>query len=113
MNLDSSKTGNGDRPRLGHASAAFAMSAAVTILFNTALTFVKDAYAPLTQFMNELAGHNWTTQGLADVVVFLGLGLIFSRTSLGGGVSPNRLISFLVSAVVVAGVGLFIWFAWF
>jgi hypothetical protein len=102
---------NGDNPKLGPSSAAFAMSAAVTILFNTALTCVKDAYAPVTQFMNGLAGHNWTTQGLADVVVFLGLGLIFSKTSLAGGVSPSRLTSLLVSAVVGAGAGLFIWFA--
>jgi hypothetical protein len=102
---------NGDNPKLGRSSAAFAMSAAVTILFNTALTCVKDAYAPVTQFMNGLAGHNWTTQGLADVVVFLGLGLIFSNTSLAGGVSPSRLTSLLVSAVVGAGAGLFIWFA--
>jgi hypothetical protein len=104
---------NGDNLKLGHSSAAFAMSAAVTILFNTALTFLKDAYAPLTQFMNGLAGQNWTTQGLADVVVFFGLGLAFSKIDLAGRVSPNRLISFLVSAVVVAGAGLFIWFALF
>ena len=102
---------NGDNPKLGPSSAAFAMSAAVTILFNTALTCVKDAYPPLTQFMNRLTGHNWTTQGLADVVVFLGLGLIFSKTSLAAGVSPSRLTSLLVSAVVGAGAGLFIWFA--
>ena len=101
---------NGDSPKLGHSSAAFAMSAAVTILFNTALTCIKDAYAPLAQLMNGLAGQNWTTQGLADVAVFLGLGLVFAKTSLAGSVSPSRLISFLASAVVVAGAGLFIWF---
>ncbi len=104
---------NGDNPKLGRSSAAFALSAAVTILFNTALTCVKDASAPLTQFMNGLAGHNWTTQGLADVVVFLGLGLVFSKTSLAGRLSPDRLIWFLVAAVVVAGAGLFIWFTLF
>lgn len=104
---------NGDNPKLGRSSAAFAMSAAVTILFNTALTCVKDAYAPLTQFMNGLAGHNWTTQGLADVAVFLGLGLMFSRTRWAGRISANHLISFLTAAVVVAGAGLFIWFLLF
>jgi hypothetical protein len=109
---DSSRAGSEDGPKLGRASASFAMSATVTILFNTALACLKDAYAPLTQFMDGLAGHNWTTQGLADVVMFLGLGLIFSRTDLAERISPNRLISFLAAAVAVAGVGLFVWFAW-
>jgi hypothetical protein len=104
---------NGDNPKLGNSSAAFAMSATVTILFNTALTCIKDAYTPLTEFMNGLAGQNWPAQGLADVVVFLGLGLVFSKTGLAGRVSPSRLISFLVAAVVAAGAGLFIWFAMF
>ena len=72
-----------DTPRLGHASAAFGMAAAITALFNTALACAKDAYHPLMNLMNAIAGHNWTTQGLADVVLFVGLGLIFLEHSLG------------------------------
>jgi len=118
MSLDSPNTASEELasesgPKLGRASAAFALSAAVTILFNTALACVKDAYAPLTEFMNRLAGHNWTTQGLADVVLFFGLGLVLSKTNLAGRISPDRLILFLAVAVVVGGAGLFIWFALF
>ena len=60
-------------PRLGHASAGFAMAGAVTVLFNTVLTCVKDSYRPLTNFMASVTGHDWTTQGLADVAIFFGL----------------------------------------
>jgi hypothetical protein len=96
---------------LGRSSAAFAMAAAVTALFNTGLSWAKDAYSPLLTFMNGVAGHNWTTQGLADVILFAGLGLIFWRTGWADKMAPNRLIAFLVAAVAVAGVGLFAWYA--
>jgi hypothetical protein len=97
--------------QLGRSSAAFAMAAAVTALFNTGLSWVKDAYSPLLKFMNSVAGHNWTTQGLADVILFAGLGLIFWKTGWAEKIAPSRLISFLVGSVVVAGVGLFAWYA--
>jgi hypothetical protein len=104
---------NGESPKLGHASAAFAMAAAVTVLFSTVLACVKDAYHPLTIFMNGLAGHNWTTQGLADVALFIGLGLLLLKTGWAERIAPARLISILVASVVVAGAGLLAWFALF
>jgi hypothetical protein len=99
--------------KLGQASAGFGIAAALTAVFNTTLACVKDAYRPLQNLMNAIAGHNWTTQGLADVVLFLGLGLILSNTRTIQSIKPNRLISFLVMAVAVAGVGLFVWYAVF
>ena len=104
---------NTDHAKLGRASAGFAMGGAVTILFSTALAWAKDAYQPLTRFMNALAWHNWITHGFADVFLFIGLGLIFSNTAWAERITPNRLISFLVAAVVVGGAGLFVWYAVF
>ena len=63
--------------------------------------------------MNAIAGHNWTTQSLADVILFVGLGLVFSNSRMVETIRPDRLILFLVAAVVVAGVGLFAWYAMF
>lgn len=102
-----------DSEKLGPASAAFGMAAAITALFNTALACAKDAYRPLQNVMNAIAGHNWTTQGLADVVLFAGLGLILSRTRMVRTIRPDRVILFLFAAVAVAGVGLFAWYAVF
>jgi predicted tellurium resistance membrane protein TerC len=104
---------NADNAKLGHASAGFAMAVSITALFSTALAWAKDAYKPLNSFMNAVAWHNWITHGLADLILFIGLGLIFSKTNWAGGVPPNRLISVLVVAVVVAGAGLFVWYAVF
>ncbi len=100
-----------DTANLGNASAAFGLAAAVTALFNTALACTKDAYHPLNSLMNKIAGHNWTTQALADVLLFVGLGLIFSAIRVAKKMKPNRLISFLVAAVMIAGAALFAWYA--
>jgi hypothetical protein len=102
-----------DNAKLSRAGAGFAMAASITILFSTALACAKDAYKPLNDLMNGLAWHNWITHGLADLVLFVGLGLIFSKTGWAERIAPNRLIAFLVAAVVVAGVGLFVWYALF
>ena len=99
--------------KLGPATAAFALAAGITVLFNTVLACVKDAYQPLSRFMALLAGHNWTTQGLADLVLFFGLGLIFTKVGWAENIAPGRLISLLTSAVVLAGIGLVIWYALF
>ena len=104
---------NTDNGKLGRSSAGFAMAASITVLFSTALAWAKDAYKPLNSFMNALAWHNWITHGLADVILFIGLGLIFSRTNWVERIAPNRLITFLVAAVVMAGAGLFVWYAVF
>jgi hypothetical protein len=104
---------NVETKRLGSASAAYGIAAAITALFNTTMACVKDAYRPLQNLMNAISGHNWTTQGLADVILFVGLGLILSNTRMVETIKSDRLISFLVGAVLVAGVGLFVWYAMF
>jgi hypothetical protein len=98
---------------IGAKSAAFAMASAITILFSTALAWAKDAYKPLNSVMNTIAWHNWVTHGFADLIVFLGLGLIFSRAHWIERMPASRVISFLIAAVVVGGAGLFAWYAGF
>jgi hypothetical protein len=102
-----------DASKLGRSSAGFALAAALTVLFNTGLALVKDADHTLLNFMNGVTGNNWITQGLADVILFLCLGLLFSKIGWAEKVAPNLLISFLAVAVAVAGVGLFVWYALF
>lgn len=102
---------NTENVKLGSTSAGFAMAAAITILFSTVLACVKDAYKPLNSFMNSVAWHNWITHGLVDVILFVLLGIIFSKSGIAEWIAPRRLISFLVAAVIVAEVGLFVWYA--
>jgi hypothetical protein len=101
---------NRDLERLGPAAAAFALAAVIAVLFNTSLACAKDAYQPLSLSMGSLAGHNWITQGLADMILFFGLGLIFVKAGWAGKIDPQHLISLLIAAVVVAGAGLVVWY---
>ena len=97
----------------GLRSAPFAVASAVTILFSAALACVKDAYPPLLGLMNAVAIHNWITHGLADVVVFFGVGWIASKGRWAHRAAPHRVITFLVAATAISGVGLFGWYAVF
>jgi hypothetical protein len=95
---------------MNSTTSGFALSAAITILFNTALAWAKDAYPPLNTFMKSLTGHHWTTHGLADLFLFIGLGLIFSKSGIAEKINPARLAPMLAGTVVVAFVGLALWY---
>ena len=100
-----------ESPKLSAATSAFCLAAAITVLFNTARAWAKDVSAPLTDFMKSLTGHHWTTHGLADLLVFVGLGLIFATSKIAEKMGSNRLIGILIGAVVIAAAGLGLWFA--
>jgi hypothetical protein len=91
------------------AAVAFGIAAAVTVLFNTVLAWVKDAYEPLNSFMAALTGHHWWTHGLFDFAIFVIVGGLMLSRSRDAEITPG-LIGGLVAAVVVAGLGLVGWF---
>lgn len=93
---------------LDGAAAAFGVAAAITIVFNTLLAWVKDAYDPLNSFMASLSGHHWTTHGLTDVAVFVIVGslLMKRRISMDG----TKLAALVAGAVILGGGGLALWF---
>jgi hypothetical protein len=100
-----------DSRKLTASTSAFVLAAAITLLFNTALACGKDAYAPLKAFMKSLTGNDWTTHGLVDLVLFVGLGFIFMSVRMAEKIGASRLIAVLIGAVAIAGFGLALWFA--
>lgn len=106
--MDAGATGRSQDDTLDTVATAFGISAAVTILFNTVLAWVKDAYDPLNTFMAHIGGHHWTTHGLADVILFLGLGVVLMQRRIT--MDGTRLAMLLVGAVVLGGGGLGLWF---
>ena len=98
-------------PKIGmldKAAAAFGLSAAITIVFNTALAWIKDAYDPLNSFMASLTGHHWITHGLADIAVFVIVGALLMQRNVA--VDGTKLAVIVSAAVVVGGGGLALWF---
>jgi hypothetical protein len=102
-----------ESPKLGTATSSFVLAAALTVVFNTALACVKDTSVPLKDFMRSLTDHDWTTQGLVDLLLFAGLGFLFMKSGMAARTNPIRLIGVLVAAVTVAGLGLALWYAIF
>jgi hypothetical protein len=102
-----------DSGKLNRATAAFGVSAAIVVLFNTLLACVKDVNQPLLRLMNSIAGHNWTTQGIVDLVLFFGLGFVAMRTRWPENIGPRRLILLVVWSAVIAAVVLAAWYALF
>jgi uncharacterized membrane protein SirB2 len=97
--------------KIPQATAGFTLAAAVTFIVNTVLACAKDASTPLKNFMKSIAGHDWTTQGLFDLALFVVLGLIFAKSEIAESIGPRYLIAILIAAVVFASVGLALWYA--
>ena len=88
-----------DRTKLSVAATAFGLSAAVSILFNTGLACVKDAYPPVFRFMMSLTGHHWITHAAIVLLVFGVCAGIFSRRTM----EASKLIKTIVAGVVLSG----------
>jgi hypothetical protein len=107
-----SAAGASESAGLSAVASGFALAATIAVLFNTALACARDAYAPLNDLLNSFTpAIPWIAHGLADLVLFLGLGFVFTKMGAGQKADPNRLIGALMGAVVIAGLGLAIWFA--
>lgn len=91
-------------------AAAYGLSAAITVVFNVVLAFIKDSYPPLNTFMAHLTGHHWRTHGLADVILFFALGWIFSANHIPSGGLTKGSAWTVGTATVLACAALGLWF---
>jgi len=105
-----SSTSIGNAPKLGPASAAFALSASATFIFNTLLAWVKDSVPALNTFMASLTGHHWTTHSIFDLIVFVGLGFIFMKTGTAQRMDGMTLVRVVIGSAIISGLGLLGWF---
>jgi hypothetical protein len=104
------KSANAGEHGLSHTATAFGIAAAVAVVFNTLLAWVKDSYEPLNSAMAKVLGHHWTTHGVAVVLVFLIVGWVLSRLVSDPIKGSYGTIYALCAAVVLAGLGLAGWF---
>ncbi len=95
---------------MNSSTKGFVLAAAITVLFNTALAWAKDSSLALNNFMKSLTGHHWTTHGLVDLALFLFLGVAFTRSKAVSKMEPEKLTTALIGAVMVASLGLALWY---
>jgi hypothetical protein len=95
---------------LSSAAAGWSVAAAITLVFNAILTIVKDASAPLHDFMQSLLGHHWITHGIVILIAFVVLGWALSKSEGVHKLSDATLIGSLVAAAVINGAAIALWF---
>jgi hypothetical protein len=87
-------------------AAAYGLAVSITVVFNTLLTWGKEAYHPLKSLMVLLTGHHWITHGLVVLAVFLVLGWAFAVRSIPAQGLDQRLAVTIAVSILVGGIGL-------
>ena len=98
------------RQELSPHTAGFGVAAAIAILFNTLLAWLKDSHPAVQNAMKDVLGHHWITHGVLVASVFAVLGFGFSRSAFVGRLSGKMLAIIIFSATVLGGLGLVGWF---
>ena len=84
------------------STVAFGIAASVVVFLSALLTYAKERYVPLHDMMAGLTGHHWVTHSLADLFLFLLLGILFRKKSFQN-INPVSLLfwSVLISVGIV------------
>ena len=96
-----------ENSEIGKYIRSFGLSFAITSVFSALLVIIKESSEEgVLKWMAAVTGHHWVTHGLINLILFVVLGWILSRTNKGQGVnlSANGLISYIVGAIVISGV---------
>ena len=94
-----------ENTKVSRNSVSFGLALAVACVVNALIVVAKEKSDAVMEGMKKVTGHHWATH---TVIVFAVFGLfawMFGRANQGHGttITANRLISTVVSGVVVAG----------
>lgn len=91
---------------LGRYTVSFGLSFAITSFLSALLVVVKETNEQtVLAWMKSVTVHHWVTHGIADLVLFVALGLLLAQAGGGYGVkiSAKSLSAAIVSSVVISG----------
>ena len=91
--------------------AGFGIAASVAIVFNTLLVWAKETSPALSAWMKSLTSHHWISQGLFTVLIFLILGVVFSKSKLK--LKTRTLNWTILLSSVVSALGIIIWYVFY
>ncbi len=85
-------------------TSAFGVSLAIASVLNAILVVAKEKSPSVMTGMAKLMGHHWITHSTIIIVLFFGIGTVLTRSNGGRGLSlsANRLISIVLSGVLLA-----------
>lgn len=85
-------------------SAGFGLSLIVTSLLNAIILLCKELNANVMSALKSALGHHWTTHGVILIIVFFVLGFIFSGMNLGTKLDSQKMMKYIIWAVIISGV---------
>jgi hypothetical protein len=97
-----SQTAGSVNDSLGTTITGFGLSYAVASIFNALLMVLKEASEAVHNGLAAVTGNHWITHGLLNLVVFVVLGFVFSRSSLAQ-MPASSLIATIIGSTIVSG----------
>jgi hypothetical protein len=90
---------------ISRTTISFGLSVALTSVINGLLVVAKEKNQAVLAGMQKITGHQWVTHSAIILILFGFFGWLFARANGGRGIqmTANRLISTLVSGVVIGG----------
>jgi nitric oxide reductase large subunit len=95
---------------LNAQTRGFGLSVAITSIISALLVIVKESNEGLLKFMKTITVHHWVTHGIFDVLVFLAIGFLLSKSNGGNGpdIDDGKLLQaivagFLLGCVLIGG----------
>jgi hypothetical protein len=98
-----SQTQNNATDSAGTTVTAFGISYAITSILSAVLVVMKESNEAVHDGLAAITGHHWVTHGALNLIVFVVLGIVLSRTSVAQ-MSAKLLIATMIGATVVSGI---------
>ena len=89
--------------RVSAQVAGYGYSYAITSLFSALLVVLKETSPTVMSLMAGLSGHHWVTQGILDLILFVVIGWLLSRSTVAKNASYGSVISAVIGSTVISG----------
>jgi hypothetical protein len=93
---------------LNAQTRGFALAVAATSILSALLVMGKELNEGLLKFMKAVTVHHWVTHGIFDLIVFVALGLLLSKSNSGQGpaISDEQLTTIVVSSFLLSNLAI-------
>lgn len=90
---------------LGKYTAGFGLAMAITMIFTSLFLILKENSKGLKDGLASMLGHHWTSHGVITIIVFIVLGVLFSRLRIeeSWGIDGWKLTAIIAAGTVLGG----------